>query len=175
MDHQAFAQLLGSYGEFLGSIAVFATLAYLAVQVRQNTRSTQSQVLLQTTQLFQGVILAPSRSTALQTAIVGNREGRELGPEELVALGEYLYAYMHGLMTTALQFELGGLSIAPHLREGYLDDVRSFLATPNLKRVVQGYDQLRGGDTLERVYSGLRLLVDGAKTEQAVARLKRAQ
>ena len=38
MDHQAFAQLLGNYGEFLGSIAVFATLVYLAVQVR-NTKS----------------------------------------------------------------------------------------------------------------------------------------
>ena len=37
MDHQAFAQLLGNYGEFLGAVAVVATLAYLAVQVRQNT------------------------------------------------------------------------------------------------------------------------------------------
>ena len=35
MDHQAFAQLLGNYGEFLGSIAVLATLLYLSVQVRQ--------------------------------------------------------------------------------------------------------------------------------------------
>ena len=31
MDHQAFAQLLGSYGEFVGAIAVVATLMYLAV------------------------------------------------------------------------------------------------------------------------------------------------
>ncbi len=37
MDHQAFAQLLGNYGEFLGAIAVFATLVYLAIQIRQNT------------------------------------------------------------------------------------------------------------------------------------------
>jgi hypothetical protein len=36
MDHQAFAQLLGNYGEFVGAIAVVATLAYLAVQVRQS-------------------------------------------------------------------------------------------------------------------------------------------
>ena len=36
MDHQAFAQMLGNYGEFLGAIAVFGTLAYLAVQVRQS-------------------------------------------------------------------------------------------------------------------------------------------
>jgi hypothetical protein len=35
MDHQAFAQLLGNYGEFVGAIAVLATLAYLSVQVRQ--------------------------------------------------------------------------------------------------------------------------------------------
>lgn len=42
MDHQAFAQLLGNYGEFVGAIAVFVTLVYLSVQVRQNTRSTNS-------------------------------------------------------------------------------------------------------------------------------------
>ena len=39
MDHLAFAQLLGSYGEFVGAIAVVATLGYLAVQLRQNTQS----------------------------------------------------------------------------------------------------------------------------------------
>ena len=36
MDHQAFAQLLGNYGEFVGAVAVVATLAYLAVQVRHS-------------------------------------------------------------------------------------------------------------------------------------------
>ena len=30
MDHQALAQMLGNYGEFVGAIAVVATLAYLA-------------------------------------------------------------------------------------------------------------------------------------------------
>ena len=39
MNHQAFAQLLGNYGEFVGAIAVVATLFYLAVQVRTNTAS----------------------------------------------------------------------------------------------------------------------------------------
>lgn len=37
MDHQAFAQLLGNYGEFIGAIGVIATLVYLAIQVRQNS------------------------------------------------------------------------------------------------------------------------------------------
>ena len=39
MDQQAFAQLLGNYGEFVGAIAVVATLVYLAVQVRHSKES----------------------------------------------------------------------------------------------------------------------------------------
>ena len=42
MDQQAFAQLLGNYGEFFGSIAVLGTLVYLSVQIRQ----TKHQLLL---------------------------------------------------------------------------------------------------------------------------------
>ncbi len=36
------AQLLGNFGEFIGAIAVVATLGYLAVQIRQNTRSVRA-------------------------------------------------------------------------------------------------------------------------------------
>lgn len=42
MDHQAFAQLLGNYGEFIGAIAVVITLAYLAVQVRHSREATEA-------------------------------------------------------------------------------------------------------------------------------------
>jgi len=45
MDSQAFAQLLGNYGAFVGAIAVVATLLYLAAQVRQNARATEYSVL----------------------------------------------------------------------------------------------------------------------------------
>ncbi len=38
MDHQAFAQLLGNYGEFVGAIAVVATLLYLARQIKHNSQ-----------------------------------------------------------------------------------------------------------------------------------------
>jgi hypothetical protein len=33
MDHQAFAQLLGNHGDFVGAIAVVVTLIYIAMQV----------------------------------------------------------------------------------------------------------------------------------------------
>ena len=38
MDHLTFAQLLGSYGEFVGAIAVVATILYLATQVRMSNK-----------------------------------------------------------------------------------------------------------------------------------------
>jgi hypothetical protein len=44
MDHQAIAQLLGNYGEFVGALAVVATLFYLAVQVRQNSAQLRESV-----------------------------------------------------------------------------------------------------------------------------------
>jgi len=42
MDHQAFAQLLGNYGEFVGAVAVVITLGYLALQIRHNTTALKS-------------------------------------------------------------------------------------------------------------------------------------
>ena len=39
------AQLLGNFGEFVGALAVFATLAYLAVQVRQNVKAERATAL----------------------------------------------------------------------------------------------------------------------------------
>jgi hypothetical protein len=39
MDHLTFAQLLGNYGEFIGAIAVVATLGYLALQVKHSKAS----------------------------------------------------------------------------------------------------------------------------------------
>ena len=42
MDLQSTAQLLGNFGEFVGAIAVVATLFYLAVQVRHTKEATDA-------------------------------------------------------------------------------------------------------------------------------------
>jgi len=41
MELMSTAQLLGNFGEFVGAVAVVATLGYLAVQIRNNTRTNQ--------------------------------------------------------------------------------------------------------------------------------------
>jgi hypothetical protein len=42
MDIMSMAQLLGNLGEFFGAVAVAATLVYLTIQVKQNTKTIET-------------------------------------------------------------------------------------------------------------------------------------
>jgi hypothetical protein len=75
MDLMSTSQLLGNIGEFLGSIAVFATLIYLSIQVKHSKQATEantniaernhSLALAQSEVARIGMILDQVRSIAL--------------------------------------------------------------------------------------------------------------
>ena len=65
---------LGALGEFLGSIAVLATLVYLSVQIRQNTRTMDESKKLALAQTYQ------MRSDALQMMLVHAADSDHIGP-----------------------------------------------------------------------------------------------
>jgi hypothetical protein len=65
---------LGALGEFVGAIAVVATLAYLAVQIRQNTRSMDESKQLALAQTYQ------MRADALQNMLVHAADSERIGP-----------------------------------------------------------------------------------------------
>jgi hypothetical protein len=65
---------LGALGEFLGSIAVLATLVYLSVQIRQNNRSMGESKKLALAQTYQ------MRSDALQMMLVHAADSEFIGP-----------------------------------------------------------------------------------------------
>jgi len=48
MDLMSTAQLLGNFGEFVGSIAILVTLIYLSVQVRHSQISAEADALTAT-------------------------------------------------------------------------------------------------------------------------------
>ncbi len=84
---------LGALGEFLGSIAVLATLVYVSVQVRQNTIAMRDAKRLALAQTYQ------MRSDALQDMLVQAANGEHVGriivkltvhgyPEDISALDE---------------------------------------------------------------------------------------
>jgi len=55
MDHQAFAQLLGNYGEFVGAIGVVLSLMFVGYSIVQNTRATRAQTRHSITQSFMSI------------------------------------------------------------------------------------------------------------------------
>ena len=65
---------LGAVGEFVGAIGVVATLAYLSVQIRQNTRAMQENKKLALAQTYQ------MRADALQGMLVQAADSDHIGP-----------------------------------------------------------------------------------------------
>ena len=65
---------LGALGEFVGAIAVVVTLAYLAAQIRHNTRVMEENERLALAQTYQ------MRADALQTMLVEAADSEHIGP-----------------------------------------------------------------------------------------------
>ena len=61
MDHQAFAQLLGNYGEFIGAIGVIVTLGYLAVQIRFSAKATNSETTQEMARQMRDILVFDDR------------------------------------------------------------------------------------------------------------------
>ena len=65
---------LGALGEFVGAIAVVVTLAYLAIQIRQNTHAMEEGKRLALAQTYQ------MRANELQEMLVRAAESEHIGP-----------------------------------------------------------------------------------------------
>ena len=110
MDHQTFAQLLGNYGEFMGSIAVLATLIYLAVQVRHSKELLETNQAISLSQVQQAradfgreQFLLLSDSTHLASVVAA-----DLGIDETtVRLQAYWGGYLVHADNMVYQYELG--------------------------------------------------------------------
>ena len=127
MDHQAFAQLLGNYGEFIGAIAVVVTLVYLAAQVRQGKVATEANThaleanrrlaLAQTYQARAEVLdarltqLANSGELApfLFSAMSGETEIDTLSDEQSARLRLYSFGLMNWFDNMYYQYQQGFL------------------------------------------------------------------
>ena len=118
---------LGALGEFLGSIAVLATLVYLSVQVRQNTRSMGESKKLALAQTYQ------MRSDALQMMLVHAADSEHIGPiiSKLTAAGypEDIGALEHLSRVERQRFRLWQIAQETHwdnmffqYQQGFIDE-----------------------------------------------------
>jgi len=92
MDQLTVAQLLGNYGEFVGAIAVVATLMYLAVQIRTARADADANSFNSTSNNLISV-----ETAFLQEAEVWTKanEGKELTTEEEFAVNTLIQLRHH--------------------------------------------------------------------------------
>jgi len=90
------SQILGNFGEFAGSLGVLATLAYLAIQIRQNTHATRAASHHAVTDsLNQGNIAIAQNAELAQIWAAGCTDRGSLTEVERQRLDMLLLAYFH--------------------------------------------------------------------------------
>ena len=134
MDHLTFAQLLGNYGEFFGAIAVVATLGYLGVQIRLNTRSSYVTRAAEATQ----------RLGQIQETIISNNDLATLlarcRDPELADVTPAEEECIQGMAELYIKV-FGGISVAH--RNGEMPDDQFETFRTELRRIVERYPALK--------------------------------
>ena len=77
---------LGNIGEFVGAIATVATLAYLALQIRQNSRIIRAQTRANIGTTTSEVIFRQAENLDIVRSLLKIQAGKELSPEEELQL-----------------------------------------------------------------------------------------
>lgn len=103
-------QDLGSMGEFVAAIATVATIIYLAVQIRQNSKAVRAQVRQSIAeQQFSG-LMSWASDPILRDAILAAREGKALTAEQDQSIFSLNYANLRMWENFHTQMLLGNMS-----------------------------------------------------------------
>ena len=78
------SEILGNWGEFIGSIAVVVTLIYLAIQVRQNTTTVKSSTHLVNTKNWNDIFLTYAEKDNVAAWSYGYTLDEQVDPSTLI-------------------------------------------------------------------------------------------
>jgi len=135
MEHQAFAQLLGNYGEFVGAIAVVITLVYLSMQIRSSAKATESQVHASLSSETEMVFVALSTDEALADAMLAAQAQEELTPKQRLKLNAWFSSFLRVCESHVLQRRLNATSI--NLEVPVANNLRDFATVRELRRIME--------------------------------------
>ena len=159
MDHQAFAQLLGNYGEFFGAVAVVATLLYLGRQISQTNQisiATGSREFQQQYTNFYTLIATNPEIRALVTklrdpsyVVQSEQEEEQIESFSFLLLGIWL--------ATAVAYEQGQINV--NMYRTYCNDVEVKLSKwpglrPHMVEIARKYPDTSKYEIFRHIYSG---------------------
>ena len=121
-------EALGNIGDFLGGVAVLITLIYLAIQIRGNTKATQSDNRARVAMDYMEV-LEPENDPELSRIFVnGLRNYPDLPAEDLARFGWYINRHSLFFQAVYARFEKGQLEKETY--NAYLNWYCCLVATP---------------------------------------------
>jgi len=139
MDHQALAQLLGNYGEFVGAIAVVLTLFYLTTQIRQSSRSMKSSAAQAVLQSISEQYRVAAESEKLAHVVrLGFEDFEELDADEANQFLFWLFSWFRLMEQAHYHFENG--DIPESTWKGQLAHISAYFASSAVMR----FWELRG-------------------------------
>ena len=135
---------LGNIGDFIGGIAVVITLLYLAYQLRQNTKSTQSAsyqaIVSSMSELSRELAFDDGRSDLLTK---GLQCPDGLSASERVRFSLLMTSYFRGLENIHFQYE--SKAIPDDVWQGWAYRIASSMQTPGCREWWQREQQLYSG------------------------------
>ena len=136
MDLITVAQVLGNLGEFLGAIAVVATLGYLAVQIRGNTRATQADSRYAVGQTTLDLCLALSNDREFASIWRRGLDDRDsLDADEHFRWGYHAYAVWDSYEINFIQWQRGVLTDGDWAK--WQTVIRNYLSKPGMQQYWQ--------------------------------------
>jgi len=127
-------EALGNIGDFVGGIAVILTLIYLAVQIRDNTRSTRLAAMQSTMLSAQNVGKLPAQDRDLARVIrVGLAAPDDLDEDEFQQLRYYLINYLRVHEDMFVQNKAGVIDDETWLARA--SSLRTIFSTPGGRKV----------------------------------------
>ncbi len=121
-------ETLGNIGDFLGGIAVLVTLLYLAVQIRANTRATQSENRARVAMEYMEVMSPESDPELARIFGAGLRKYPDLSQDDLARFGTYLNRQSLFFQAVYARYERGQLERQTY--DAYLGWYACLVATP---------------------------------------------
>ena len=131
MDLMSIAQLLGNFGEFLGAIAVVVTLAYLAIQIRESAKSTESNAIAQAASDHLANMRLIADNAELSEAYRKATNGEVLTEAEASQLQWWMYCFIRGGETHVQMAKLG---VVPEYSDPWIEILRLQAANSEMAR-----------------------------------------
>lgn len=141
-------EAIGAVGEILGAAGVIATLVYLAVQIRQNTRSNQANRLNEIAREFgeRHMVVASNSELPRIAALCREDRSAEIAEEDQERILAWVNSIANTYLSIAVAHQNGEMD--GKVYEAYCQDVNRFIETypgtmPQWNQVCDYYPLLR--------------------------------